>query len=61
MEARVIEARNEKLRVFMSPREQKQFIRTIKTKCDLTWNELGRICGVKGETVKDKEETAIQS
>lgn len=36
----------------MSPTEQKQFIYTIKTKCNLTWNELGRICGVKGETVK---------
>lgn len=52
MEARVIEVKKEKLRALMFPIEQKQFIRTVKMRCNLTWKELGKICGVNGVTVK---------
>lgn len=32
--------------------DQRRFIRAVKIKCNLTWKELGKICGVKGKTVK---------
>lgn len=36
----------------MGLENQRQFIRAVKTKCNMTWRELGALCGVKGPTVK---------
>ena len=40
------------MRVSLSLENQKRFIRAVKTKCNMTWEELGKLCEVKGATVK---------
>ncbi len=48
-----IENKKEKqMRVFMRLPDQKQFVRSAKMKCNLTWKEIGKLCGVNGNTAK---------
>lgn len=40
------------MRVFMSLEDQRHFIRSVKKRCDLTWEKFGELCGINGQTAK---------
>lgn len=40
------------MRVLMHIDDQRRFVRTIKMRCNLTWRDFGKLCGVKGPTAK---------
>jgi len=48
----ISDAPQKSMRVLMSIDDQKRFVRAVKKKCNLKWEDFGKLCGVKGKTAK---------